>query len=277
MKPERIENLPFHEYQKLEGVNQTTLKQLLLSPAHYRAALTAEHKDTPAMRLGRLVHDLALGVADFSDGAFRIASQNLKRTKKKEWALFEESTARAFPHAELVTHEEYKEAMRILRGLLFNDGVNGALSRCSDANCELSIRWQDEETGIICKARLDMVCDDAPLILDLKTTNDASPAAFSKTIANFGLHIQAAFYCMGVDALSAWPNIPHRFGFLAVEKKPPYLAAYYALKDAALDEGKSIVRELLAELKHCREEETWPGYPEEAQVIDLPPWGYERR
>ena len=45
------------EYRAIHAINQSTLKAMLLSPAHYRFCLDhSEERSTPALRLGRAVH-----------------------------------------------------------------------------------------------------------------------------------------------------------------------------------------------------------------------------
>lgn len=59
---------------------------------------------------------------------------------------------------------------------------------------EVAAIWTDEATGISCKAKIDGLPGDDDCLIDLKSTLDASPLAFSKAIANFSYHRQAAHY-----------------------------------------------------------------------------------
>ena len=57
---------------------------------------------------------------------------------------------------------------------------------------ELSFFCKDKETGLDCKARPDFILDDLSLVVDLKTTLDASPKVFRK-LAEYRYFVQAAW------------------------------------------------------------------------------------
>ena len=48
------------DYIDINALSYSGAKHILRSPAHYQAWLKAEHKDTPALKLGRLAHLAAL-------------------------------------------------------------------------------------------------------------------------------------------------------------------------------------------------------------------------
>lgn len=59
-EPGIYEGISFKRYCKIPAVNQSTLKEILKSPKHYRAATEKAEQDTPAMRDGRIIHSLVL-------------------------------------------------------------------------------------------------------------------------------------------------------------------------------------------------------------------------
>jgi len=117
------------------------------------------------------------------------------------------------------------------------------------------------------KGRLDIVATDshgATTIADIKTTEDASPEAFSKTIAQYGYAQQAAHY---LDLLGAT-----HFVFIAVEKTAPYAVGVYCLDPASVAMGRERNLRNLDLLESCQSSGHWPAYSSEIETISLPAW-----
>lgn len=139
---------------------------------------------------------------------------------------------------------------------------------------EASAFWQDEESGVDCRCRPDLYHPEHAIMADLKTTNDASPAAFSKTVGNFGYHAQEAIYRDG------WPlaggGAVDGFIFIAVENVHPFAVAIYELVPSAVLEGRAIIRDALQQYKQCRETNVWPGYSTSIEPLDIQRWSYRK-
>jgi len=136
-----------------------------------------------------------------------------------------------------------------------------------DAQVEHTVFWTDKETGIECKARFDVL---GPLLVDLKTTRDASPKGFQRAIATYGYHIQAAHYMAGAIANGMEPQ---GFLFACVETSAPYLPAGYLMGNPTLEQGERERREALTTYAQCLRDDRWPGYNDDRiEVIDLPTW-----
>jgi hypothetical protein len=130
---------------------------------------------------------------------------------------------------------------------------------------ELTILSELQQTKV--KARLDCLIDG--IIVDVKTTEDASPEAFSRTIYNYEYHQQAAFY---LDAANACGLEVGQFIFIAVEKKPPYAIGIYQLDADAITEGRALYRKALKAYETAEAFDYWPGYSTLIQAISLPHW-----
>lgn len=128
---------------------------------------------------------------------------------------------------------------------------------------EQSYQWKDSLTGEICKSRPDFHTDDGTLIVDLKTTSDASELGFQKSVHNFRYHVQAGFYLRSIEEAQ-------QFVFIAVESKPPYLVAVYNASTDMINAGNRIADKNLATLAQCRKTGKWTGYSEEIKTLDLP-------
>ena len=94
-------------------------------------------------------------------------------------------------------------------------------------------------TGILCRCRPDFWRED-DIIVDVKTTEDASPEEFSRSLAKWRYHVQAPFYMDGIELATG--RRPKGFVFLVVEKKPPYAVAAYTLDPESIELGRSEYR-----------------------------------
>jgi exodeoxyribonuclease VIII len=115
------------------------------------------------------------------------------------------------------------------------------------AEVEASYYWRDPGSNLLLKARPDLVNKKKRILLDFKTTTDASFNSFRRSIANFSYDIQSAFYLDGVNA--ALGTDFNRFIFVAVEKQAPYEIALYELDEASIDVGRDLYKQGIKKLK----------------------------
>ncbi|BAO20632.1 hypothetical protein [Pseudomonas phage PPpW-3] len=134
---------------------------------------------------------------------------------------------------------------------------------------EVSFYWTDAKTGELCRMRPDWLRED-DLIVDLKTTEDASPEGFARSIAKFRYDVQDAFYSDGFEAVTG--RRPKGFVFIAVEKKPPYAVGVYVLDAESKELGRAQYRKNLDSLAECVKSNNWPGYGEKIVKVALPAW-----
>jgi hypothetical protein len=128
--------------------------------------------------------------------------------------------------------------------------------------------WNDAQYGVPCKARFD-AWNPARILVDLKTTSDASPEEFAQSIANFHYHAQAALYCSAAEHLL--DESPQAFVFIVVESEPPHGVACYRLPSEAILAGQHYVSKALARYADVLASGgVWSGYPETIETIQLP-------
>jgi hypothetical protein len=260
--------MPAPEYHRHEAVGHSALLHILRSPAHYRALTEQPPEPTPAMTFGSAVHAALLEPESF-DARFAVAPEFDRRTKDGRAAAAEWEAANAGKTP--LTETQRAAIDRIIASVRAHAGAARLLSRGA---AELSAFWRDEETGIQCKCRPDYVHGwptEPRTLVDLKTTQNASSAAFAKTIATLGYDVQAAFYVDGAQRLL------HRhvnFVFVVVEVTPPYAAACYEASHSLLAVGRAKYRAALRLLQWCREHDRWPAYQPDGEIeeIYLPGW-----
>jgi exodeoxyribonuclease VIII len=134
---------------------------------------------------------------------------------------------------------------------------------------ELSVGWTDETTGTSCKCRIDAFNKTNGLVIDLKTSDDASPVAFPRTCAKYGYHGQAAYYLDGLASVGAYSS---KFIFVVVEKSAPYPVSVFLCDEPMIDAGRQKYQECLRLHAECSAADNWPGYSEEVQPLSLPSW-----
>ena len=135
---------------------------------------------------------------------------------------------------------------------------------------ETTHMWTDAATGLECKCRPDWLTDDGSIVVDLKTTKDASPRGFKQSVANYRYHVQAAWYLHGLE--QATSKRPDQFIFICVETTAPYAVAVYAADAEMIERGHDQAMRDLAKLAVCKAADHWPSYSDQIETISLPGW-----
>ena len=250
------------DYQLLKAINQSSLKPLIhRSPKHYLHRLQSPAASTKSQLRGTAGHCAVLEPERFEreyvvfDGARRAG---------KVWDAFEAEHA----GKEILKADEYEAVLAFQRAVL-NDPVAGPYFAGAGVN-EATLYWRDALSGLECKARADRIKPDAPTIVDLKGTKDASPKWFGRDAANYLYHMQAAFYSDGYQAIT---GIAPRYVLVAVELAPPHDVVVYQVDEETLAIGREEYRQALQKLVACRMVERWPGCAgNEELVLQLPRW-----
>jgi hypothetical protein len=262
-----LENADYHRH---KAVSKSHLDLVARSPLHYWARYVdpnrVEPEPTPAMLLGTAVHTHILELDQWDQRYIAAPDGVDRRTKagKEAWAAFEaESAGRT-----VISRTDAEQVMAMGRAVHGHPAAAYLLGLKGTA--EGTFLWTDEATGLECKCRPDWLTDDGQLVVDLKTTEDASPAGFRKSIANFRYHVQAAWYLHGLEQATC--TRPEQFIFICVEKKPPHAVAVYAASPEMVGAGGEQALRDLEVLATCKAANSWPGYSDGVEVIDLPPW-----
>lgn len=286
-------------YHSNPGVSNSGLTELNRSPLHYwhRYMNPAREKrePTPAMAFGTAIHAAILEPDRFMDEFVRephpadfngcLVSLDDYRAKAKELdikgvsaakkddikalikaidesVMFFDDCAKAVTEGKtVITADQMEACIQISRQLR---SQKAAKTLFSMGVAETSIYWKDAETGVLCRCRPDFLGIG---ILDVKSTEDASPKAFQRSIWNYRYWVQMAFYIDGVKAATG-DELP--FVFAAWEKSAPYASAFYAGDRFMLEAGRKEYKRLLRVLANCLETGKWPGYSQQIETITLP-------
>ncbi len=161
----------------------------------------------------------------------------------------------------VITKEELDKIKDIKTTLLSRNYENNLLIGGKN---EHSIFWQDKESGLICKCRPDIWHES--MVVDLKTTADASFKSCQSSIYRYGYHIQSAMILDGIYAATG--KLLETFVFLFVEKEAPYATGIYIMDDQTIEQGRIEYKKYLLRLKECYDKDEWPSY--ERSIINLP-------
>ena len=267
MAAEILTSMEFDDYRAIRAVNWSLLKLYGHSPAHYRLAADAPPTPpTPACLLGQAVHALVLEGEAAYRARFIVAPEGIDRRTKAGKATRQEFQDQAAGRA-VLTADQAAAVQGMAEAIGRSRTANKLLARCTVR--ESTVIWTDPATGTPCKARPDAMDPASGLLVDLKSTADATLEAIRKDVARRLYHGQLAFYRRGLQA-AGHPAAP--CVLLFVESTPPHGVRVVALDDEALQAGDNLVAQLLGLHADCERTGLWPGYADRVESLALPPW-----
>lgn len=140
---------------------------------------------------------------------------------------------------------------------------------------ERSLRWQDEDTGLWCRIRVDAFSSDIEedRCADLKSFGRAPTVdAFRREILAHWYHGQAAFYTDGCRAVTRRAPV---FPLVVVHKEPPHEVAIYELGREELELGRRQYKAALEELVWRTERDEWLAeWSAKPHVIRFDQWTF---
>lgn len=255
------------EYRAHPAISRSELWRIAESPEKFKYYRENPPEPTPALVFGQLFHKMALQPETVWD-EFAVAPTVDRRTKdgKAEYAAFLEASYDKV----IVTADMVMQATEMCNALMENDFCRKLLSGAK----ETPYFWTDDLTGEACKCRTDCIVEinGIPLVVDLKSTNNASTDAFCKDAVKYGYDFQAAMYLEGVKAVTG-----REFGFvfIAVEKTEPYSINVLQADKPFIQRGYDTFRELIGIHHDCQQTGEFWGYLGKYNVVNnlsLPAW-----
>lgn len=266
-------DLTSEQYHADPALGSSGLKALMRSPAHYWADFLdpeREQRDSKAFRIGRAWHAQVFEPATFEERYITMPEGLDRRTKegKQLWEEILASGRDPLPMSEVRTVQRMAAKARqhpISRVVLAAEGV-----------AECSLFWREPDSGVHLKIRPDWMippCKAFPagLIVDGKSTGDASPEAFGRSVWNLDYGMQAALYTHVFRCVMRSPARP-TFMWLAQEKSSPYAAAWYAAGVDLIQHYEAQIPKLLGLFARCQMAGEWPAYPERVETLAMPAW-----
>lgn len=254
--------LPNSVYHTSAGVSKTGLCRLDRAPIVFRDALDnpGESRKSKSLVTGSVFHIVM-------EGAFErdcAVGPEVKDKRQKEWKDFVKNNDGKI----CLTSSEARDVFRMRESLLSYGPAEELLSQPGRFEC--SFYWMDPATDLLCKCRPDWISENLLTIIDFKTCQDATEAAFVRAADRYHYHVSAAMTMDGVREATGIQ--PLRYIFLAIEPHAPYLTAAYEATADDIERGRVFVRRGLATLKRCTRTGIWPGLPEEIRPLDAHRW-----
>lgn len=142
---------------------------------------------------------------------------------------------------------------------------------------EISLIWQDEETGLWLKSRPDCIPTNGADFSDLKTTSPKGRdivLSCQRAITDFGYHLQMAMAAMGAEQVFGTSASDCVLVFCQTSE--PYEVVPIRLDEECLYIGKVMVRHGINRIAHGFKTGDWPGAGVDLAPYSLPPSMAER-
>jgi len=286
MEPGIYPGMSYDEYFKIDAVNNSLLRLIAdQSPRRAKHLLDNPKLQTDAQRIGIAYHMGILEPEKFKQQCLIMPSFALNTTVGKQ-AFQTYATELALKKTITIAQcDEMVVAKKDKRDLLTAalaasgktildqsdlDTINGmyeelkqrpAFEWIQGGEAEVVIVWDDEVTGVRCKAKLDYLRREDFVLADLKSSMagdyiNVSPKKFQKVIVDCAYDQQSAFYHDGYQALT---GDDCHYMIIAQEKEAPYVELPYEVWPDTVDRGRVLYRKLLAEYKMFVGDDVWPG------------------
>ena len=240
--------------EKFTPLSFSSLKAFYKSPREFLAYKKRVLKETPAMRMGTLVHLLVLEPHLFPK---QYAIFKGARRAGKEWEAFLEKYGEK---RTIIKVSEYEEANKIAMAVKQHPTAQLLIRSCN--KFEQMIEGNFE--GIRLKGFVDAYCKTH--IIDLKTCMDANPVKFSK-VANDSLYnLQAAIYR---KALKTKITKNADYFIIAVDKTEPFHVSVMRATNEFIETGEMLLERLLNEFKEWNGEDVGFEWRMQQEVFDL--------
>lgn len=235
-----------------------------------------EEDNAPHFSVGKAAHDMLLMGEDWRKNYF-VTPEGFSLAAKNKFAqAIAEREAAIEAGIPVLRYQDAKVVEAVTEAI----GANrDAINALSNGLPEMTLAWQDKETGVWLRARPDWlpnsIINAAPVrvVTDLKflAQTHCRPHGFSKALFDFGYHQSAAFYDDGIEAI--YGQRATNWLFVAVEKDAPHSVSVYELPQQDVERGRFQNRQAIRTFADCLAADKWPSYTsEEIQMVGLPVW-----
>lgn len=206
-------------YFRLKSIDQSQLKQFLKNPADWAYhRLNDDHKPTDAMKFGTAFHAYLLGT---SDVVSLPEGESFRSKDNQKWRADQLEAGNI-----IVSYNDMQLLKRMKEGIeqtSLMPEYPDYMEIIEQGTKEQCIEWKDRQTGLMLKAKPDLIPAGTDYLVDLKTAQKADTESFAKEVINYGYHIQTVFYRAAVaackpDAFDRGSKAPSTMQFWVFEK-----------------------------------------------------------
>jgi len=278
-EPGIYHGVSWEKYAAWNCFSKSMVSSALKSGAHLDHYIHGE-RQTKSMALGSLVDTLVLEPEFYDEryvmqpGTYETekttgrGDKKVTETIEKPWNL-NSKTCKAMAEEIAATGKEIVSESDLEKASILRDALMAspeAALAITEGEKQVSFVWVDEDTGVKCKGRADLV--NATTIDDLKTSIDASPEGFRRTIGKFLYYVQAGVYT------AAWlqlTEIPKDFRFIVAETGDVPAVALYELDSVSMVAGVLMFRRALMNVARWLDTGV-EGYSPWWEPIEAPKW-----
>ena len=250
--------MTYADYAAIPAINATAIKAGRTSMLHMRHSLTGpEREETPALRLGRLVH-AAILEPDVLLPTLAVYDGNKQGNK---WRDYQAANA----GREIVTRAEAAAIGAISATVHGNERAAWLLSRTRH---EAVLTWTGDKYGAA-KARLDGLAADA--IVEVKTTRAQTERQFAGQFCGLGYDLQVGWYAEGVCRTTGAQHSPPCW-LIVVSSVAPYWCQVVRCADQDVERWRGAAVEIAAQYRECESAGKFDGPLAGVDVLVEPAW-----
>ena len=248
------------QYHAHHALSSSDIKAAAKSLAHWKGA---ERKETPALDIGTAFHEMTLEP--------ELRGRIIRGPETRRGNAWKEAQEEAKATGQLLlTQGDYDLCNAMSESALRNPTLAKQIHD-DDAKVEHSIFVTCPVTGLELRTRPDLYNPKTGVVVDLKSTTDASPdrGGFEKHIFSFKYDLQGAFYkyCLELEGIKV-----SYFLLAAVEKSAPYATCCHVLSGEVLDHAHRRMMKILHRIKQANEEGVYPTDWPKFNMVHLPEW-----
>lgn len=272
-KPGIYFDVPFTDYIRWKAVNGSMLVPYTKSAKRARYEMLNPRFATDAQELGEATHACILEPDRYDREYVTMPefeghpNSNAHKAEKQRWMLDNAGKI-------AVANDDQSKIKAMLAEVRANADAAEILYGTKGKN-EASFIWLDKETGLLCKGRVDRLCNWRwPAIVDVKTTRAIGVGIreFPSEVAKFKYHMKMAMYREGLNVLA-----PAMRGvvIIAVQNEGEFDVVVHEMDMESLAHGEAMFRRLLFTHKSCLDSGKWPGVCPEVNLLRIPSWAEE--
>jgi exodeoxyribonuclease VIII len=261
-------DIPDVEYHQWTGaINQSTLKTL--RKYHAQRALGDMNNpfdQTSAQSVGQALHYALMEPEKLEDHV--VCGLSLRRAGQanlSKHAAFEEANFGKIILKQKDFDLVYEAAEQIQKYSL-------AMELLSMQETELSMTWEDEDTSLLCKGRLDKfgMYRKWSSIADVKSTSaEMTDDSLEREMGKWGYDVQDAFYTDGLFTLSP---LDRRFFIIFCSSSLPFQCRVVEPDPEAIFQGRIKYKAAIRTWAECEKTGVYPGYPQVITQLGLKTW-----
>jgi hypothetical protein len=275
-----------------EHISKSGLSEIKMSPMHYKEGTESdegEDEKKEALIFGSAYHCYILEpkkweeeyyVMDDSKVYLALIDKGFTNPRNtKDYKQWVDSEMQIIGEKKVIKKAMF-DRIKAMRDRLFSHPYAKMLLTNGRAEVGYMGTMETEIGTINIKFKPDYIKDVKHLVIDLKTTRNASKKGFPKEAADHNYHIQAALYADLMSKMEG-QNRDFTFVFIAQEKKKPFAFNLFEAGVKFIAQGRYEYEMLLQLYKYCIDNNKWPGYQIFCQnkygllTLELPPYAID--